>query len=273
MTVRKSATGRERESERERTARLTASVERYKGFGAVLGELDVERRGVCLQGQSRRNIVLGAGCVGKGLGVRAGELVAGLETAQVRKASRVPERIAHWEPVVAAAVLVGRGIVQHAVVVELLAGVAGVDVPAVPRQLVDRVLDGPDAPRCGMLGDANRVAKPRAEQDAVHKVVRLAAFALGRDVKSADLGVSGVGVARLAVLVVDGAARHDKHARLPLGHEKGAGGLVRVAHVGDDGVVGVADGGGLAVVRPGVYPRRRRCVEDLAVVGERQAMV
>lgn len=68
------------------------------------------------------------------------------------------------------------------------------------------------------------------------------------------------------VLVVYGAAGDDQHAWFLLGHEQGAGGFVGVAHVGYDGVVGVADGGGLAVVGPGVYFGGGGCVEGFAVV-------
>ena len=80
-------------------------------------------------------------------------------------------------------------------------------------------------------------------------------------------------VAGQGVFVIDGSTRDDEHARLLLGHEKGASRLVGGRHVGNDGAIGVGYRAGLGVVGPRINFGRRRGVESLAVIGEGEAMV
>ncbi|KAJ3495214.1 hypothetical protein NLG97_g3555 [Lecanicillium saksenae] len=140
--------------------------------------------------------------------------------------------------------------------------------------LVDRVFDRPEAAG-GVLGDAHRVAQAPADDVPVEELVGLGILAgaeLGY-VEAADLRVARVELLGVAVLVGLAAARDEEHAGLLLGEEKRARGVVRVAHVGDDGAVGVAELDGLGVVRPLVHIFGRGGVQGLAVIGQGDAVV
>lgn len=163
--------------------------------------------------------------------------------------------------------------------VELLAGVIRVNVLAVPPQVIDRVLDGPDAARRGVLGDADRVAEAPAEQRALEVRIRalpLAGAVGGQraDVEGAQLRVAGVAVGGGGVVVALAAARHEQHVRVLAGQQQRAGNVARVGHVGDEraGGRGVEAGGG-GVVGPRVDVVGGRGVERAAILGEGDAVV
>lgn len=78
--------------------------------------------------------------------------------------------------------------------------------------------------------------------------------------------MSTVDVGGIRVLVGVAATGDEKRVWLFLGDEKCAGGVVRVAHVSDEGEVGgEIDRGGLAVVGKGEDAFRRRDVDGFAV--------
>lgn len=94
-----------------------------------------------------------------------GELLACL-TAEVGDLFHVPRGIALRVFEVSTPVR-GRGAVEIAEGIELLGGVGVVDVPPIPRHLVDAVLHAVDGSRGGVLVDADFVAHAPGEEEAV----------------------------------------------------------------------------------------------------------
>lgn len=122
-------------------------------------------------------------------------------------------------------------IAERTQVVELLTGVVGVDVDAVPRELVDRVLDGPDAAGGGVLGDANIIAQAPPQDAAIVVVVVGPA---GRHIKGLDHGAAALDVLGAHVQVVVAPPGDDEDVGLLLGHGQRAADVVCVVHAADD---------------------------------------
>lgn len=251
---------------------LTAAVERDVGVLVLVVKLDIQRRRVGLESEARRDVLVVAGVVGDvARSIIVGELVSDAQLAWLREVFGAPDGVANGVAVVAALVVVV-GLANVAVIVELLGGVVAVNVLALAGELVDRVLDRPDA-AVGVLGDADRVAQAPAEDVAVEELVGARVGVELGQVEAADLRVARLNVAGVVVLVGLAAAGDEQGAGLLLGHEQRAGRVVRVAHVGDERLVGVAEGEGLGVVGPREDLVGGGGVEGLAVVGEGEAMV
>lgn len=122
-------------------------------------------------------------------------------------------------------------IAKFAKVVELLTRVVSVDVDAVPRELVDGVLDGPDTARGRVLCDADVIAQTPAEDAPVGVVVVGPA---GRDVEGLDHRSAALDVSGAQVQVVVAAAGHDERVGLLLGKGQRAADVVRIVHARDD---------------------------------------
>lgn len=120
-------------------------------------------------------------------------------------------------------------------VVQLLTGVVSVDVDPVPGQHVDRVLDGPDAARGGVLRDADVVAHAPAQDPAVIGVVVDLAARQGAQVEDLDHGAALLDVLGAHVEVVVAPARDDELGGVLLGHCQRAADMVCVVHAADDG--------------------------------------
>lgn len=88
------------------------------------------------------------------------------------------------------------------------------DVNPVPRELVDRVLNGPDATSGRVLCDADVVAQTPTEDPPVVVIVVCPA---GRHVEGLDHRAALLDVLGAHVQVVIAAARHDERVGLLLG--------------------------------------------------------
>lgn len=157
-------------------------------------------------------------------------------------------------------------------VVELLARVVSVDVDPVAREHVHRVLDGPDAARGRVLGDADVVAQAPAQDPALVGVGVGAAARQGGQVEGLDHRAAAVDVLGAGVQVRVAAARDDELVGLLLGHGQRAADVVCVVHAADDGGGRSCDRAGARAVLPGEDGLGRGCVERGAVAGQRDAV-
>lgn len=89
-----------------------------------------------------------------------------------------------------------------------------------------------------MLNDTNGVPQAPAKNMAIEKVKRFIPFAYLCNVIAANLRVSTSDVGSVQVLIGVAAAGYKKGVWLFLGYQKRARGVIRVAHVSDEGEVG-----------------------------------
>lgn len=218
-----------------------------------------------LEGDPRSNIV-GVAFHIRGVGPRitSNKLIANLETAQVRKIRRRPERVAERIAVIASLVVIRA---QDTMVVEFLAGIILVDILAAALELINRVLHGPDPPRERMLSKADGIPQAPADEISIEKLFCLTAEVDFCDVVAANLRMPTPLVAGVGVYVGIAAPGDEKCARLLFGYEQRASGMVGIAHVGDESEVGgEIDGDGFAVVLEGKDARGRGDVDEFSIV-------
>lgn len=160
-------------------------------------------------------------------------------------------------------------ITEFTKVVELLARVVSVNVDAVPRKLVDRVLDRPDAARGRVLCDADVVPQTPSEDPPIVVVIVGPA---GRHVKGLDHRAALLDVLGSHVQVVIAAARHDERVGLLLGKGQCAADVVCIVHAGNDACRGPGDRACGWVVLPGEDGFGRGGIEDGVVGVQRDAV-
>lgn len=203
----------------------------YVRDAALAVELDVQRRPMRGERQARADGRL----LARGVAVHRRQLVdserlADLQPRRVREGAQVPRREARRVPKVGALHRRGRA-VEVPQEIELLARVVVVDVDAVTDDVVDAVLDGPDAACHRLFRNADAVAQAPAHQRAARREGVGAGDA--RDVEGADLAVAGRDVAGGQVDVGVAATADEQHAVDLLGGEHRAGVVVRVVHALD----------------------------------------
>jgi hypothetical protein len=134
-------------------------------------------------------------------------------------------------------------------VVELLTRIVLVNVLTTSFKIINRVLDRPDTSRRRMLSNTNRISQTPANEMAFKKVEWCISGAYLGNIIAANLRMPTGDIASGGVLVGVAAAGDEKRARLFLGYEQRASGVIRVAHVSNEGDIRrEVDGDGLAVV-------------------------
>lgn len=212
-----------------------------------------------LEGQAGSDVVVVAAGIVHSRVLLHRELVADIERAVERDAS-IPDGKTSRVTVVA-----GVGIVRNSTEqVKLLAGVVGMDIDAVARDVINGVIHRPNVTRSRVLSNSDGIANTPAKKLAIRVEVEGIVAGLAQ-VKGLDLGVAAGGIEGINVKVLVDAAGHDEPVARGLGHDQGARGLVVVGHVvNDDGGFGV-DGAGLCVVGPGEHLGYGRGVQGLAI--------
>jgi hypothetical protein len=229
-------------------AKLTATVERDKSFGAILGELNIKRGNVGLEGQAGCNVVGVAGLVAQGTALCPRKLVTSLEITQLREVLGGPNSIAVGVTIVAALVL--GGAVEPAVKVEFLTGVVLMNVLAETGDLVNGVLNRPDTTVNRVLGDADRVTQTPTNDVTVSVVDGLIVLTHVTDVEAADLSMAGLELLSISIVVRVGATGNQKGSWRTARKEQGASGVVGVGHVADESAVAIRHGAIPTVVGP-----------------------
>lgn len=230
-----------------------------------------------LERQPRRHIVVIAGLIRQGARLSTRKLITRLQVTEVGEILCAPDGIAQRIAIVPTQVIlskISRRAIRKAVEVELLARIIKVDILSVSAHLIHRVLNRPDAAMVGLLGHTDAVPQSPAKDVAIQEIVGFVTLAETGEIEAPDLGVARVQLLGVGVLVGVAAAGDDDDARLQAGEEEGAGGVVRVGHVGDEGAAGGGgEGCGGGGVGPGVDVVLCAGVEGFAVFGDGDAVV
>ncbi|CAG9936434.1 unnamed protein product [Clonostachys rosea f. rosea IK726] len=146
---------------------LTAAVERDVCGGTIIGEFDIKWRRVRRKRKTREAVV------------------ARLERADVGEIIRPPDREARRISVITTIRLL-----RSAVIVQLLSRVVVVNILALALQLVNGVLDRPDATGGRMLSNTDRIAQTPANDVAICVLNSVTVFTEGGNVKATYLGTA-----------------------------------------------------------------------------------
>ncbi|VUC28847.1 unnamed protein product [Clonostachys rosea] len=166
----------------DRSAFVT-TVERDVCGGPIIGEFDIKRRRVWRKCKARRDeILIAGGIIHSILCIVNSKAVTCLERAEVGEIVSPPERKARRISVIATV-----GLLRRTVIVQLLSGVVVVNILALALQLVNRILDGPDATGGRMLGDANGITQTPANHVAICVVDPIIVLADEGKVEATDL--------------------------------------------------------------------------------------
>ncbi|CAH0020552.1 unnamed protein product [Clonostachys rhizophaga] len=149
---------------------IRAAVERDVCGGTIVCEFDIKRR---------RGIIHGIFCI---INSKA---VTRLKRANVGKIVGPPDREARRVSVIPTVRLL-----RSSVIVQLLSRVVVVNVLALALQLVNGVLNRPDATGGRILGDTDGIAQTPANDVAICVLDPVTVFAEEGNVKAADLGTA-----------------------------------------------------------------------------------